>query len=139
MLDEPEALRCYAVAAWQAGNRDLAAAIAKQAVELNKGAAALSLYFKMMYWLLGPMPVLEEVRKAGVDLFHIANFSFIALALAVAAGHQQSVSGVLSRCKLLFEHERGPQAHLLLSTAKQVGFYHCQKVVLRIHTLVCHS
>lgn len=120
LLDEPEALRCYAVAAWQAGKRELAAAIAKQAVELNKGAAALSLYFKMMYWLLGPMPVLEEVRKAEVELFRLANFSFIALALAVTAGHQQSVFGVLSRCKLLFEHERGPQAYLLLAAAMQV-------------------
>jgi hypothetical protein len=120
LLEEPRALRSYALAAWQSGQRDLGAAIAKQAVELSGGPDAMCMYCKMMYWLRGPMSVLEEIRRAKLELFHNSNFSFAALALAVAADHKQSVTGILSRCNLLFEHERGPQAHLLLATGKQV-------------------
>lgn len=114
-------MRSYAAAAWLGNKRELAAAIAKQAVELNGDPAAFILYFRMMYWLSGPMLVLEEIRRASMDLFHNMIFSATALAMAVAADHQQSVAGVLYRCNIFFDHERGPQAHQIVAAWKQVS------------------
>ena len=116
-------MRSYAVAAWLGNKRDLAAAIAKQAVELSGEPAGLILYFKMMYWLSGPLPVLEEIRRASMDLFRNMIFGGTALAMAVTADHQQSVAGVLYRCNIFFDHERGPGAHQLVAAWKQVSFY----------------
>ncbi|KAH8947142.1 hypothetical protein BDL97_11G024900 [Sphagnum fallax] len=121
LLSEPEALQSYAVAVWESGDRQLATAVAEQANESRKEATSLSLYFKMKYWDSGPSAVLEEIRKTEIRMFKVDSFSFTAFALAVASGHQQSVSGVLSRRNLLFEHERGPQAHLLLAAGKQIN------------------
>jgi len=114
-------MRSYAAVAWLGNKRELAAAIAKQAVELNGDPAAFILYFRMMYWLSGPKLVLEEIRRASMDLFHNMIFSGTALAMAVAADHQQSVAGVLYRCNILFDHERGPQAHQIVAVWKQVS------------------
>jgi hypothetical protein len=120
LLGEPEAMRSYAVAAWLETKRELAAAIAKQSVELSGEPAGLILYFKIMYWLSGPTLVLEEIRRASMDLFRNMIFSGTALAMAVTADHQQSVAGVLYRCNILFDHERGPQAYQLVAAWKQV-------------------
>lgn len=114
-------MRSYAVAAWLGNKRELAAAIAKQAVELSEEPAGLILFFRMMYWLSGPLLVLEEIRRASMDLFRNMIFSGTALAMALTADHQQSVAGVLYRCNILFDHERGPQAHLLVAAWKQVS------------------
>ena len=114
-------MRSYAVAAWLGNKRELSAAIAKQAVDLSGEPAGLVLYFKMMYWLSGPSLVLEEIRRASMDLFRNMIFSETALAMAVTADHQQSVAGVLYRCNIFFDHERGPQAHQLVSAWKQVS------------------
>ncbi|KAG0566179.1 hypothetical protein KC19_7G044100 [Ceratodon purpureus] len=119
LLEEPEAMRSYAVAAWLGNKRELAAAISKQAVELSGDPAGLILYFKMMYWISGPLPVLEEIRRASMDLFRNMVFSGTALAMAVTADQQQSVAGVLYRCNIFFDHERGPQAHQLVAAWKQ--------------------
>lgn len=113
-------MRSYAVAAWLGNKRELAAAISKQAVELSGEPAGFILYFKMMYWLSGPMLVLEEIRRASMDLFCNMIFSGTALAMAVTADHQQSVAGVLYKCNIFFDHERGPQAHQLVAAWKQV-------------------
>lgn len=121
LLAEPEAMRSYAVAAWLGSKRELAAAIVKQAVELNGDSAAFILYFRIMYWLSGPMLVLEEIRRSSMDLFRNMAFSGTALSMAVIADHQQSVAGVLSRCNILFDHERGPEAHQIVAAGKQVS------------------
>lgn len=114
-------MRSYAVAAWHGNKRELAAAIAQQAVEMNGDPAAFILYFRIMYWLSGPRPVLEEIRRASMDLFRDMLFSGTALAMAIAADHEQSVAGVLYRCNILLDHERGPQAHQLVAAWKQVS------------------
>lgn len=119
-MEEPEALRSYAVAAWLGNRKELAAAIAQQAVEVNGESASHTLFFRMTYWLSRPLLVLEDLRRASMDLFRNMIFGSTALAMAIMADHQQSVAGVLYRSNILFDHERGPQAHHLVADWKQV-------------------
>uniref|UniRef100_A0A7I4FVI3 Superkiller protein 3 n=1 Tax=Physcomitrium patens TaxID=3218 RepID=A0A7I4FVI3_PHYPA len=119
LMEEPEALRSYAVAAWLGNRKELAAAIAQQAVEVNGESASHTLFFRMTYWLSRPLLVLEDLRRASMDLFRNMIFGSTALAMAIMADHQQSVAGVLYRSNILFDHERGPQAHHLVADWKQ--------------------